>query len=404
MAWLLVLTLSAAAHADVRVIVGRPRPASPDARSLRRETAALRADLDGWLAHRRARAVEPRELWIAGAVAVTVPEALVPELERAFVVERDEVVRLAEPRAGRAVGDTAEWTYGLLQLRIPEVRRVFGLTGRNVRVGVIDSGADGAHPDLAGKVERFRDLVNGNAHAYDDNGHGTHCAGTIAGGAASGRAIGVAPGVRLTICKAFDAHGAAGKERLLAAMQYIADPDGDPATHDQPAVCSCSWFGGGSRKFLYEATRAWVAARILPVFAQGNTGPGPSTTWIPGGYLESFAVGAVDQRDRIAEFSSRGPIFWDGVAHVKPDVVAPGESITSAMPGGGYQALSGTSMATPHVAGAAALLFEAEPALTLGQLREALEGTAVELGEPGKDNSYGSGRLDLFRALQSISR
>lgn len=343
-----------------------------------------------------------RSLWIAHAMALTATPEMIADLARdprVESVETDETLSLDEARVRSLVGPRAAVPYGIERLRAPEVWSTFGITGAGVRVGLIDSGVDAGHPDLAGKVAFFRDLTGGGAEPYDDHGHGTHCAGTIAGGSS----IGVAPGATILAVKAFDARGATTKERLLEAMQVIADPDGNPATADHPAICSNSWHGSGGRKFFLRATQRWLELGILPVFATGNDGPTVSTTWIPAGYLESIAVGATDRRDAIPDFSSRGPIFWDGIAHVKPDVCAPGEDVLSAAPGGGHIMMSGTSMAAPHAAGVLALLREARPDLPIAALRAALEETALDLREPGRDNLSGAGRIDALAAVTSVT-
>src|SRR5690606_36189086 len=103
----------------------------------------------------------------------------------------------------------------------------------------------------------------------------------------------------------------------------------------------------------------------------------------------SFAAGATDSSDKIAYFSSRGPITWSGVQYTKPDVSAPGVGIISAKPGGGYQSMDGTSMACPHVSGAAALLYAINPDYTVAQVKHLLKDTAQDLGAPGHDNNFG---------------
>src|SRR5439155_24817913 len=112
------------------------------------------------------------------------------------------------------------------------------------------------------------------------------------------------------------------------------------------------------------------------------------TVGTPGGFLEAFGVGATDVNDAIADFSSRGPVTWDDKQYVKPDISAPGKDVTSVKAGGGYTAMSGTSMATPHISGILALLYQANPSMTIDQARDLLERTAQDLGEPGKDNNY----------------
>ena len=141
---------------------------------------------------------------------------------------------------------------------------------------------------------------------------------------------------------------------------------------------------------------------MVPVFAAGNSGPWPKTVGTPGGYPHSFAVGATNARDKATGFSSRGPITWDGVKHTKPDISAPGNAVLSAKPGGGYQKMSGTSMACPHVAGLAALVLEANPDYSVDQVEDLLESTSKDLGKDGKDNTYGHGRADIKAAIDQL--
>jgi uncharacterized repeat protein (TIGR01451 family) len=132
-------------------------------------------------------------------------------------------------------------------------------------------------------------------------------------------------------------------------------------------------------------------------------------TGSPGDYPMAFGVGATDINDQIADFSSRGPVFWEGIGDIiKPDVSAPGVDIYSSVPGGGYESWMGTSMACPHVAGTVALMLSLAiknrriDEIDVDFLKRALEETAIDLGAPGKDNDYGSGRIDAFEALRKI--
>ncbi|MBI4872031.1 MAG: S8 family serine peptidase [Candidatus Riflebacteria bacterium] len=304
---------------------------------------------------------------------------------------RDEVVR---PTSGLT------YTYGLQKLKIPELRKLYNLDGQGIVVGHIDTGVDFEHPDLKGKMVGWKDFVASKPQPYDDQGHGTHTAGTIAGGQTSGLAIGVAPGAKLLVAKAFSSSGSAQTDWLLGAMQFMADPDGNPATNDFPLLVSNSWGGGPGQTTFLEATKNWLRLGIFPCFAAGNSGPGAATVGTPGGFLESFAVGATTDQDTIADFSSRGPVTWDGKKFVKPDVSAPGQDVTSAKNGGGYRTISGTSMACPHVAGLIALMLQAAPGTTIDQMRDLLEKTSDELGEPGKDNVFGAGRVNAVSAAQ----
>ncbi|MBI4862616.1 MAG: S8 family serine peptidase [Candidatus Riflebacteria bacterium] len=362
---------------------------------------------------------EVKSLWINNSVALRASRELIEEIAKrsdVAAIFADETVHLEKPRVepiprreaqaiergAKAPGDTAEWTYGLMKVKVPEVRQVYKLSGAGVKVGIIDTGIDATHPDLKGKVIVWKDFVNGKPDPYDDQGHGTHCAGTIAGSSTSGLNIGIAPDAKLIVAKVFTSSGSAETSTILAAMQWMADPDGNPATNDQPALCSNSWGGGPGRKTYLEATQKWLSVGVFPCFAAGNSGPGAGTVGTPGGYLEAFAVGATDVDDKIADFSSRGPATWDEYTLTKPDISAPGKSVTSAKAGGGYVAMSGTSMATPHMSGILALLHQANPAMTITQARDILERTSQDLGDAGKDNTYGSGRADALAAAQVL--
>lgn len=360
-----------------------------------------------------------KTFWVANAVALTVsPDQVAKIAARSDVreVQLNETIQLEVPHAaeipkrekeilaGRAPeADTAQFTYGLIKVGVPELRQVYGLNGEGVTVGILDTGFDAEHPDLKGKLLLWKDFTEDpKPTPYDDHGHGTHCAGTIGGSDTSGMSIGVAPKVKFVAAKVFTGSGGATTEGLLGAMEWVVDPDGNPSTNDMPAVCSNSWGGGPGRTVFLEATKKWVALGMFPNFAAGNSGPGAGSVGTPGGFVEAFAVGATDEDDAIASFSSRGPATWDGVQTTKPEVSAPGVDVTSAKPGGGYQAMSGTSMATPHVSGILALMYQANPGMTIAQARDLLESTSVDLGDSGRDNSFGAGRTNALAAAQII--
>jgi subtilisin family serine protease len=279
-----------------------------------------------------------------------------------------------------------------------------GNEGQGVLIGVVDTGADGTHPDLAGRILKFRNFLKSGGPvepAFDDRGHGTHCAGLIAGGKNHGVSIGVAPRAQLLVAKALDKNGAGGNSGLLKALQWMVDPDGNPATHDQPLAVSCSW---GSYTWLPIFSRVfWSSvnglreAGVIPVFASGNDGPGKLS--IPGSYPQSLAVGATDDRDKVAEFTSCGTTSWGGVSVTKPDISAPGDFIYSCVPGNKYEYMSGTSMATPIVAGAIALIKVKKPSLTPIQIQQLLYNSAKDLGASGTDAVFGHGLVDVERAV-----
>lgn len=331
-----------------------------------------------------------------------------PEVERVLVSKP----RALPPVQREARSDEdSEYTYGLKAIGIDKVHAELQLTGESILVGHLDTGVDGEHPDLAGKVVDFWDfsgptMPTTQSAPVDGDGHGTHTAGTIAGGNSSGTAIGVAPAAKLIVGRIFDDGGNATDAGVLAAMNWIADPDGDPATNDAPRLVSNSW-GGPRGEPDYEApfvaaVDTWISLGIFPCFAAGNEGPDATTVGTPGGYPQAFAVGATNKRDGVAYFSSRGPIEWDGVTHIKPELSAPGVNTHSAAPGGGYQAMSGTSMACPHMAGVITLLYQAKPDLTIEEITQVLKDTSLDLGETGPDNSFGWGRVQAYEAIQKV--
>jgi subtilisin family serine protease len=347
-------------------------------------------------------------LWVNNAMILTASKTFIQSLTRRKDIKRmelDSEIRIFDPikRIAEKLLDSPDLTYGLSKIRADKVWSDLGINGDGVVVGILDSGVDLRHPALQGKVIKTRDFISEyeDDQPNDGNGHGTHCSGTILGGTSDGRQIGVAPGAKLIMGKIFGDKGATTVAAIMEAMQWMADPDGNPDTVDFPRVVSNSW-GARFNDGWQEITDTWVSLGIIPVFAAGNSGQRRKAINAPGGYPEVIAVGATDARDEIASFSSRGPVDYLGQTYPKPDVTAPGVDIFSAKPGQANQLMSGTSMATPHVAGVVALMLQAEPDLSLGRVKEILEESAVELGELGKDNEYGSGRVDAYQAVQMI--
>ncbi len=352
--------------------------------------------------------------WNVNALMATVRPELVSELadrEDVEYVMLDRVIHLShEPRAV-VEESSGEFTYGLERMGIPELRSKYpGLTGAGVNVGILDTGLDASHPEFKGRQIVFRDFVGGKTEAYDDDGHGTHVAGTIGGSGAGGTQIGVAPQVNFTIGKILDGNGRGSLSGILRAMEWISDPDGNPGTPDRPRVVSNSWGGGPSRDLktdpFFQAVQTWLQLEIFPSFAAGNSGPRASSVGSPGCLPIAFAVGATDEADQIASFSSRGPtkMTVDGKPEVfsKPDISAPGHDVISAAPGGGYAKMSGTSMATPHISGAIALILQLRPNAKVTEIRDLLMKTSLDLGSPGQDYSFGAGRVQMPKAVEVL--
>ncbi|WP_307834108.1 S8 family serine peptidase [Paractinoplanes lichenicola] len=270
-----------------------------------------------------------------------------------------------------------------------------GNVGEGVDVAVLDTGIDAAHPDLAGQVEASVSFVPGE-DVTDGHGHGTHVASTIAGtGAGSGgQERGVAPGADLEIAKVLDNGGSGQDSWIIAGMEWAA-------RERKAKVISMSLGGDptdGTDPMSVAVNELSAETGALFVIAAGNSGPTETTVGSPGAADAALTVGAVDADDHLAEFSSRGPRLADGA--LKPEITAPGVNILAARSQfstegeGLYRTMSGTSMATPHVAGAAVLLAAQHPGWTGGQLKDALVSTA----KPTPDYSpyeAGSGRLDI---------
>ena len=264
------------------------------------------------------------------------------------------------------------------------------VTGLGVTVAVIDTGIDYTHPDLGGgfgagyKVVGGYDFVNDDDDPLDDNGHGTHVAGIIA---ADGEIKGVAPGATLYAYKALGADGSGFMSDVVLAIDAAIDPNGDGQPDDHVDVISMSLGGDGeSNDPICQAVQRAVVNDVLVVVAAGNSGPTMGTVSSPGISPYSLTVGALDSEHMLANFSSRGPTED---LLMKPDISAPGVSILSTVPYSGatsssptgYKQMSGTSMATPHVSGAAALLIQSHSEWTVAQIKSALITGATQINE-----------------------
>lgn len=299
-----------------------------------------------------------------------------------------------------------EWVHTCLDVSVPLIRAPYvweaGYRGRGIRVGVVDTGIDREHPDFAGRVLAGKSFVGGDFQ--DDNGHGTHVAGILAGsGAASGgRYEGVAPEALLYVAKVLRADGSGLMSHVMAGVEWAVDQGAQVINLSLGGIGPCN-----GTDALSELCDAAVEQGVVVCVAAGNAGPGAATVGPPGCARQVITVGASTDRDEVAGFSSRGPTL-DG--RVKPDLVFPGVGIVSCRARGTsmgtpvgehYTTASGTSMATPHASGTAALLLEAAPSLTPAQVKALLQQTAVNLGlDP---NTQGSGRADAFAAYQAIS-
>ncbi|HYK06118.1 MAG TPA: S8 family serine peptidase [Thermoanaerobaculia bacterium] len=276
-----------------------------------------------------------------------------------------------------------------------------GTSGSGIVVAVIDTGIDYTHPALGGgmgagfKVIGGRDFINRDDDPMDDNGHGTHVAGTIAASAPD--LIGVAPDVTLIGYKVLAADGSGPTSGIIAAIERCADPNGDGDPSDRVDVANLSLGGPGDAED--PASRAVdnaVAAGVMMVIAAGNDGA-TASIGSPGTALGALTVAAIDDDGRVTDFSSRGPA--PRLLGFKPDVSAPGYEVISARLGGGTIALNGTSMATPHVAGVAALLRKLHPEWTPAEIKAAITSSATAV--TAAPFARGAGRADAKAAHES---
>ena len=323
------------------------------------------------------------------------------------LAQRSGVNRVEQNFAVHALDDAANDDYG-----ITSARTAFGATGAGVDVCIPDSGVDLGHEQLDSKGPiPWLDLIGSKTNPYDDMGHGTHVASIALGdgvgaGPIAGRMRGVAPDASLAAVKVLDETGYGDDALAVQGVQWCAAK----AKVDVISLSLGSDVASDGLDALSQAVDAAVGAGKIVVAAAGNSGDGPGTITSPGSAAEAITVGAVAEWSAVtsapyrsegpylAPFSSRGPTIDD---RIKPDVVAPGVTIGAAQSGttSTYVVNSGTSMATPFVAGTAALLRQLRPTWTQADVRAAIEGTAFDAGPAGKDNDWGAGLLDGYGAV-----
>lgn len=302
-----------------------------------------------------------------GTASATAIEMLAARDDVAVVAAAPELSMIKPVSVAMAATD-ADSHWALEQLGVFALRET-GLTGKGVLVGHLDTGADGTHPALDGAIRHFAEFDNlanqtDRTEAFDSDSHGTHTAGTIVGRAVvNGHAFGVAPGAELAV--ALSIEGGRVIDRILVGLDWIAG-------HPGVRILSMSvGLRGFTDAFQIVVERLRLRG-ILPVIAVGNEGAGTSRS--PGNYVDVLSVGASDVDRRVASFSSSQTFQRPGDPLV-PDCVAPGVGIVSCIPGGGFASFQGTSMATPHIAGLAALLLEAKPHATVRELEQAILGS-----------------------------
>ena len=306
-------------------------------------------------------------------------------------------------------------TWGLDAAKALAAWGAYSTQGKGVTIGLLDTGVDASHPDLKGRVSKWAEF-DGQGHKvtgsqpHDSDEHGTHCAGTISGGNTSGRFIGMAPAAKIAAALVLNGEQGGTDAQVLAGIDWAVEAGVD--------VLSMSLGGlemdAETPPTYTEAILTCIEAGIPVVAAIGNEGS--ETTGSPGNDLFALSVGAIDQRRRVAGFSGgRTQIIRESefinpkflpLPYSKPELTAPGAAITSSVPGGKWKSFSGTSMATPHVAGAIALLLSATTirdketgSRRAFVIQELITGSVDDAGETGQDHRFGFGTLNILRAI-----
>lgn len=312
--------------------------------------------------------------------AEPVPKPVVPTDVPRIIIPPDELVPLKVIRMVEAAGP--DW--GVKALKAPEAWQV--TKGKGVRVAVHDTGIDFNHPDLKNRIKSALDMKDFSGSPFgvvDKQGHGSHVAGSVL---ADGPLPGVAPEAELIVAKVLGDNGSGGVDDIAAGIRWSITRNAD--------VISMSLGGAGQDSFIPPALAEAEAAGVIVIAAAGNDGPGEGTVGFPGGYSKAIAIAAVDVNLKVANFSSRGPAVY---------VAGPGVQIRSTYPGGQYATMSGTSMATPNIAGIAALWIAAHPEVAKkdrpAKFREALKLVSFDIDPAGRDTRTGWGFPDAVKLV-----
>lgn len=370
---------------------------------------------------------DDQSYYIVNAVSFTSTKEVVqemaafPEVNHIYLNERQ---ALPKPKTSEVQKLSNELPWNLEKIQATKAWEK-GLDGSGVVIATFDTGVDVNHPALKSQYRglnpdgtmthtyNWLDLVGNSPTPVDPFGHGTHVTGTMVGfDPETGMRTGVAPGARWIAVNAFSEYGALDTDLIKAGEWLLAplDETGTPHPEMAPDIINNSWGGSSSlNEWFRLVVKAWVAADITPVFAAGNhdgmtTPVGPGSIVNPANYPETVAVGSTNSANRISAFSLRGPSPYGG-SEIKPDLVAPGEAILSTLPNNEYWLSYGTSMATPHVSGAIAILKQMQPNMPIDKMKESLYAGLLPLSDsdyPSSPNdAYGRGLLDLTGIVKS---
>lgn len=298
-----------------------------------------------------------QRFWLVNAFAMTADAEIINKLAAEEAVGKiylDVEEMMIDPQQS---SEETRLVWGVEYIKT-QAARDKGITGKGIVVAVVDTGVDLDHSGFApGQVlvDQSKSFIDNEPTADDGNGHGTHCAGTI-----GSKGYGVAPDCKILPVKVLSAGGSGSWTAVMNGVQYAAEQKVD--------IMSMSLGGRASTSgnVVETAVKNAIASGVVCVIAAGNSGPSAKTIGTPGVVLEAITVGAINSSGTIASFSSRGVTVYNTE---KPDIVAPGVNVPSLWKNGGTNTISGTSMATPHVAGLCALILQAKPGLTPAKVK-----------------------------------
>lgn len=294
-------------------------------------------------------------------------------------VESDSTISVNSPSSPSKERAT-DIPWGVKRIGAPEVWSIS--TGHRIRIGVIDTGADYSHPDLRYSLARGIHLLNRTSLPHDDNGHGTHIAGTIAAAGGTHGMIGVAPRSLIYPVKAFDHNGSAYVSDIILGIDWCV--------RSRMNIINMSFGMKSTSVSLKNIVNKAHEAGVVIVASSGNDKK-QRTADYPAKYAQTISVGATNRDGKVAAFSNSGPYI---------DIYAPGEKITSSWLGGGHREMSGTSMATSHVSGAIALLLAVRPNLTPSEIKRRLRRTARPLAQTPARARSRPGEVSAARLLR----
>jgi subtilisin family serine protease len=379
-----------------------------------------------------ARNADFTPFWIVNTIKVTAGAALVDEIAARPEVKQivpEQFHPLEQPSQAEELAQVNAVEWNIDRVRANKVWSDFSVRGESVVVANIDTGVQYTHPALVGKYRGNKgdgtfdhnynwhdpSKVCGNPSLApcDNNNHGSHTMGTMVGDDGGANQIGVAPNAKWVAAKGCESNSCSDTA-LLSSGQWVVAPTDlngqNPRTDLAPDVVNNSWGSSLGGNPWYQATvTAWIRAGIFPAFSNGNSGSACSTSGSPGDYASSYSAGAFDINNAIASFSSRGP----GSGNIiKPNIAAPGVAVRSSIANGSYGSNSGTSMASPHVAGVVALIWSASPSIAgdIDATKALLNQSAVDTdsaqcgGTPANNNVWGEGKLDAFVAVEAAPR